>query len=628
MQLFLYPEYDTTIFNNRDYLLKNSGIDEILEVEKTIENVTLRKSITRALLKFDVSSIINQLNSGELVNPKFYLNLKVAQSIQVPKEYSIVAFPVSGSWSAGTGYKYDGNRIANGANWKYRFGSHGEWYSSISRLTYDGGGSWYTNKYTEQSSSFNVSDIIENQDVIVVSPTPTPTPTISDSPTPTPTQTPTQTPYPSYNPTPTPTRTPTPTPTPTISTSNTPTPTVSTTNTPTPTPTPTISESQTPTPTPSISDSATPTPTISESVTPTPSISDSPTPTPSISESPTPTPTISESVTPTPTISDSVTPTPTISESPTPTPSISESPTPTISESPTPTPTPSISDSATPTPTISESPTPTPSISDSATPTPTISESPTPTPTISDSSTPTPTPSISESPTPTPTISYSPTPTPSLSQWNLAGIDTVNYGGIQTFNDVSGDVRMDITNMVYAWITGMIENHGIIVMHASETDDIDYGKLRFFAKETNTTYSPYIEVATTYTRYDIGKYNIIDDSNIVVSATNAHKKYSRNSNIRVTLSARNKFQRKLYTDNVMKFDGDFVLPRDSYYSILDANSNEVIVPYSECSRVACDPIIGNYIDIHNSIMKVGRCYKIMIKTNSTTHDVNAILEVV
>ena len=554
MQLFLYPEYDTTIFNNRDYLLKNSGIDEILEVEKTIENVTLRKSITRALLKFDVSSIINQLNSGELVNPKFYLNLKVAQSIQVPKEYSIVAFPVSGSWSAGTGYKYDGNRIANGANWKYRFGSHGEWYSSISRLTYDGGGSWYTNKYTEQSSSFNVSDIIENQDVIVVSPTPTPTPTISDSPTPTPTQTPTQTPYPSYNPTPTPTRTPTPTPTPTISTSNTPTPTVSTTNTPTPTPTPTISESQTPTPT------------------------------------------ISESVTPTPTISDSVTPTPTISESPTPTPSISESPT----------------------PTISESPTPTPSISDSATPTPTISESPTPTPTISDSSTPTPTPSISESPT----------PTPSLSQWNLAGIDTVNYGGIQTFNDVSGDVRMDITNMVYAWITGMIENHGIIVMHASEADDIDYGKLRFFAKETNTTYSPYIEVATTYTRYDIGKYNIIDDSNIVVSATNAHKKYSRNSNIRVTLSARNKFQRKLYTDNVMKFDGDFVLPRDSYYSILDANSNEVIVPYSECSRVACDPIIGNYIDIHNSIMKVGRCYKIMIKTNSTTHDVNAILEVV
>lgn len=588
MQLFLYPEYDTTIFNNRDYLLKNSGIDEILEVEKTIENVTLRKSITRALLKFDVSSVINELNSGKLVNPKFYLNLKVAQSIQVPKEYSIVAFPVSGSWSAGTGYKYDGNRIANGANWKYRFGSHGEWYSSISRLTYDGGGSWYTNKYTEQSSSFNVFDIIENQDVIVVSPTPTPTPSISDSPTPTPTQTPTQTPYPSYNPTQTPTRTPTPTPTPTISASNTPTPTVSTTNTPTPTPTPTISESQTPTPTPTISDSATPTPTISESVTPTPSISDSPTPTPSISESPTPTPTISESVTPTPTIS----------ESPTPTPSISESPTPTISESPT--------------------PTPTPSISDSATPTPTISESPTPTPTISDSSTPTPTPSISESPT----------PTPSLSQWNLAGIDTVNYGGIQTFNNVSGDVRMDITNMVYAWITGMIENHGIIVMHASEADDIDYGKLRFFAKETNTTYSPYIEVATTYTQYDIGKYNIIDDSNIVISATNAHKKYSRNSNIRITLSARNKFQRKLYTDNVMKFDGDFVLPRDSYYSILDANSNEVIVPYSECSRVACDPIIGNYIDIHNSIMRVGRCYKIMIKTNSTTHNVNAILEVV
>jgi hypothetical protein len=480
MQLFLYPEYDTTIFNNRDYLLKNSGIDEILEVEKTIENVTLRKSITRALLKFDVSSVINELNSGKLVNPKFYLNLKVAQSIQVPKEYSIVAFPVSGSWSAGTGYKYDGNRIANGANWKYRFGSHGEWYSSISRLTYDGGGSWYTNKYTEQSSSFNVFDIIENQDVIVVSPTPTPTPSISDSPTPTPTQTPTQTPYPSYNPTQTPTRTPT------------------------------------------------------------------------------------------------------------------------------------------PTPTISESPTPTPSISDSATPTPTISESPTPTPTISDSSTPTPTPSISESPT----------PTPSLSQWNLAGIDTVNYGGIQTFNNVSGDVRMDITNMVYAWITGMIENHGIIVMHASEADDIDYGKLRFFAKETNTTYSPYIEVATTYTQYDIGKYNIIDDSNIVISATNAHKKYSRNSNIRITLSARNKFQRKLYTDNVMKFDGDFVLPRDSYYSILDANSNEVIVPYSECSRVACDPIIGNYIDIHNSIMRVGRCYKIMIKTNSTTHNVNAILEVV
>jgi ABC-type multidrug transport system fused ATPase/permease subunit len=54
---------------------------------------------------------------------------------------------------------------------------------------------------------------------------------------------------------------------------------------------------------------------------------------------------------------------------------------------------------------------------------------------------------------------------------------------------------MEVTSMVLGWLNEEIENNGLILMHSDESSSVEYGTLKFFSKETNTIYSPYLDVA-------------------------------------------------------------------------------------------------------------------------------------
>jgi hypothetical protein len=152
MHYFLYPTKDTTITNHPQLLSKNMGLDEILEVEKTIVDPSCSggrgAALSRALLQFDVSQISSSIASGNISNPQFFLALKIAESVQVPTAYNIVAYPLAQAWDMGTGYKYDGATVSNGASWKWSDSGSIKWYvgtDSGSDYSTDcsGGGIWY-----------------------------------------------------------------------------------------------------------------------------------------------------------------------------------------------------------------------------------------------------------------------------------------------------------------------------------------------------------------------------------------------------------------------------------------------------------------------------------------------------
>jgi len=71
-----------------------------------------------------------------------------------------------------------------------------------------------------------------------------------------------------------------------------------------------------------------------------------------------------------------------------------------------------------------------------------------------------------------------------------------------------GDITMDVTNIVRSWICGCIPNNGIILLSSLELTVPPVGKtnglLQFFSKETNTIYSPYIDVAWDDTTFNTG----------------------------------------------------------------------------------------------------------------------------
>ena len=156
MHKFYTSSFDTSIYLQQPE--QNAGRDEILEVGKLYYGEV--GDIARTLIKFNVSN----LETGS--NWKAYLNLKSANSEEIPLEYTIYTNAVSQSWTMGTGTKFD-NITSDGVSWYYRNGSS-KWQdltgsyspgSDTGSILNGGGGTWYTASMASQSFSNEPDDI-------------------------------------------------------------------------------------------------------------------------------------------------------------------------------------------------------------------------------------------------------------------------------------------------------------------------------------------------------------------------------------------------------------------------------------------------------------------------------------
>jgi hypothetical protein len=182
----IFPEKDATIYS--EYPLKNTGIDEILELDLAFNNDTpsgisgsLITEVSRYLIKFSDSSINNLINSKISGNFDTYLKFYLANASKIPVDYTLECFPISGSWDMGTGRYNNDPETQNGVCWTSRSTPlTNEWltssfsanvtasFISTSFQSRPGGGNWYYNLPSSQSFiyittkdiSFNVTDTV------------------------------------------------------------------------------------------------------------------------------------------------------------------------------------------------------------------------------------------------------------------------------------------------------------------------------------------------------------------------------------------------------------------------------------------------------------------------------------
>jgi hypothetical protein len=114
----IYPKFDSTIYEKTESL--NTGTDQILELSHELVGSSSKYN-SRILMKFDVSGIESDVNSGKISsNAKYYLQLRTADVKEIPQEYTIYAYPLSGSWTNGTGKYSNTPATTDGVSWKYR----------------------------------------------------------------------------------------------------------------------------------------------------------------------------------------------------------------------------------------------------------------------------------------------------------------------------------------------------------------------------------------------------------------------------------------------------------------------------------------------------------------------------
>jgi len=159
MHYFEFNKRDATIYSGATTSSRNTGLDEILEINKEVaENGTVQ-NISRILIDFDYSYISQSIQSGKIpATAKYYLNLFDATSDEVEAEQNVFVYMVSGSaWKQGTG-KLDHNPVTqDGVSYQYRDHENSTPWVTGSVLT--DGGSWFTasSGQYEVSSSYNLT---------------------------------------------------------------------------------------------------------------------------------------------------------------------------------------------------------------------------------------------------------------------------------------------------------------------------------------------------------------------------------------------------------------------------------------------------------------------------------------
>ena len=156
MNYFIFPETDTTIYQATGS--SNTGLDEILEVTKTMSTAGGNVKVSRVLIKFDIKEISGSIVDGTITNPKFYLNMYDANSQNLTTSQELYAYPVSQSWVEGQGTFSDSPLTAEGASWKFRDGITNSTPWSGSATEVEGGG-WYNEVYASQSFKYETSDM-------------------------------------------------------------------------------------------------------------------------------------------------------------------------------------------------------------------------------------------------------------------------------------------------------------------------------------------------------------------------------------------------------------------------------------------------------------------------------------
>ncbi len=183
------------------------------------------------------------------------------------------------------------------------------------------------------------------------------------------------------------------------------------------------------------------------------------------------------------------------------------------------------------------------------------------------------------------------------------------------------DVTMDITKIVRGWLCGCVPNQGLMLLSSLEISTPPLqptnGLLQFFSKETNTIYSPYIDVAWDDSVFNTGSLDPVTGSiQNLITLNYLKEAYKAGSLPKIFVFARDRYPlknfQKAYQQPSMVTPK--YLPTSSYYMIKDAESEEVLVSFDQYTKLSCDPNQGNYFKLQTTGLPQERYLKIFIKS--------------
>ena len=193
----------------------------------------------------------------------------------------------------------------------------------------------------------------------------------------------------------------------------------------------------------------------------------------------------------------------------------------------------------------------------------------------------------------------------------------------QTFTYTSDkDTNFNVTQIVKYWHSHSIHgalpesfgNQGFIVRYtgSQEFNTASIQQLSFFSMDTHTIYPPTLEFKWPDYVFNTGSSPIVNNNQFITTIGNLQEEMPENSVYRFNVYSRDQYPpRSFQTQSV--YLNTKLLPTNSYWSLVDVNTGEVIVGFDDCTRLSSNPEY-NYFDVYMNGLEPERYYQILIKT--------------
>lgn len=198
----------------------------------------------------------------------------------------------------------------------------------------------------------------------------------------------------------------------------------------------------------------------------------------------------------------------------------------------------------------------------------------------------------------------------------LYSTGSTSFSSSNAFSYQTTDLTLDVSDSIMQWVSGSnsqsIDNNGFILKF-SDIDEADTnvtGFIQFFSKETHTIYVPKLTMYWDDTYYSSSLSATNLESYTVF--TKLKSEYKDTEIIKLRVYTRDKYPQKSPT-NLFPTQVVNRLPATTYYSVLDAATDEVIIPYDDIyTKVSCDNT-SNYIYIDMNGFMPERYYRLQFK---------------
>jgi len=190
-------------------------------------------------------------------------------------------------------------------------------------------------------------------------------------------------------------------------------------------------------------------------------------------------------------------------------------------------------------------------------------------------------------------------------------------------HSISSDHDMDInvTPAIKQIYDDLLPNKGFIIKLEDQYEFFTSAsiRLKYFSKDTNTIYPPFLEIGWDDRVYTTGSLSVLDTDIATIDIKNNKGEYTDEGKQRFRITARPEYPTRTFTTSSV-FLTNFALPSASYWGLRDENTEEMVVNFStDFTKISCDSN-GPFFDVYMDGLQPERYYRILIKTtldNST-----------